>query len=82
MQIGTQHKLFGVIDSNGFAQFEYRELEGTNGDKKPIFADDDYFAGSEIATVSLPPAIFLFGSGLLGLIGVTKKRATRLLICI
>ena len=50
--------------------------------KKPIFADDDYFAGSEIATVSLPPAIFLFGSGLLGLIGVTKKRATRLLICI
>lgn len=73
--IGTQHKFFGVIDSDGFSQFEYRELEGTNGDQKLIFADDFYLAGSDITAVPLPPAMWFFGSGLLGLVGVTRKKA-------
>lgn len=72
--IGTQHKFFGVIDSDGFSQFEYREMEGTNGDQKLIFADDFYSAGSEISAIPVPPAAWLFGSGLLGLVGMTRRK--------
>jgi len=46
--IGTTHKFFGVIDTEGFESFEYRELEGKleidGGDIKYIFSDDFYFA--------------------------------------
>lgn len=70
--IGTTPQFFGVIDSDGFSQFEYREMEGTNGDQKLIFADDFYFAGSDIAAIPVPPAAWLFGSGLLGLIGISR----------
>ena len=42
--LGTQHKFFGVIVPNGFNQFEYREIEGTNEDAKYIFSDEYYFA--------------------------------------
>ena len=72
--ISTQHKFFGVIDSDGFSQFEYREMEGTNGDQKLIFADDFYFAGSEITAIPVPQAALLFGSGLLGLIGIARRK--------
>ena len=37
-------QFFGVIDSDGFSTFEWRETEGTIGDQKLIFADDFYFA--------------------------------------
>lgn len=45
--IGTTSEFFGVIDTDGFQQFEYREQEGKleidGGDIKYIFADDFYF---------------------------------------
>jgi hypothetical protein len=72
--IGTTSQFFGVIDSGGFSQFEYREMEGTNNDQKKIFADDFYFAGSDIAAIPVPPAAWLFGTGLLGLIGIARRK--------
>ena len=40
----TRHKFFGVIDTEGFTKFEYRETEGQIDDQKFIFADDFTFA--------------------------------------
>jgi len=37
---GGAHKFFGVIDTAGFNEFEFRELEGTKEDAKLIFSDD------------------------------------------
>ena len=42
--LGNLHKFFGVIETNGFAQFEFRELEGTAEDAKYIWADDFTYA--------------------------------------
>ncbi|MCA9412747.1 MAG: hypothetical protein KC944_16150 [Candidatus Omnitrophica bacterium] len=50
--LGTQLQFFGVIDPEGFTQFEFRELEGTAEDAKFIFADDFYLAGSTISSAS------------------------------
>ena len=72
--IGTQHKFFGVIDSDGFSQFEYREMEGTNGDQKLIFADDFYFAGSDIAAIPTQPEDWHIDYDLLGLIGIARRK--------
>ncbi|MBC8231591.1 hypothetical protein H8E77_18735 [bacterium] len=44
--LDTRHRFFGVIDTNGFTKFEIRELEGTLGDQKFIFADDFTFGKS------------------------------------
>lgn len=39
-------RFFGVIDTDGFSVFDFRETEGTIGDQKLIFGDDFYFASS------------------------------------
>ena len=45
--IDTTPRFFGVIDTDGFERFEYREMEGKleidGGDIKYIFSDDFYF---------------------------------------
>ena len=45
--IGTTPRFFGVIDTDGFERFEYREMEGKleidGGDIKYIYSDDFYF---------------------------------------
>jgi hypothetical protein len=75
--LGTAYEFFGVIDTAGFASFEYRELEGTTSDQKYIFGDDFYFAGTNIATSAVPiPAtlpLFISGTGLLGFMGWRRK---------
>ncbi len=53
-QLGTQHKFFGVIDTNGFTQFEFREIEAVPPDElKYIFGDDFFWA---TASGNLQPA--------------------------
>lgn len=46
--VDTVHRFWGVIDPDGFANFEFRELEGKlevgGGDLKYLFADDFWFA--------------------------------------
>jgi hypothetical protein len=48
------HKFFGVIDTGGFTQFEYRETEGKIGDQKFIAADDFTF-GTGLSSGNTPP---------------------------
>lgn len=40
----TAPQFYGVINTDGFAFFEFRELEGVPGDQKLLFADDFTFA--------------------------------------
>jgi hypothetical protein len=40
-----------------------------------VWARTDFAAGFTLSTVPVPPALWLFGSGLLGLIGVARRRA-------
>jgi hypothetical protein len=46
--VSTASQFWGVIDTDGFTQFEFRELEGKleidGADRKNIFADDFWFA--------------------------------------
>ena len=68
--VGTQPVFFGVIDPDGFTQVEYRELEGKTegsfeGDLKNIFADDFYFAGSQVVVPEPATATILALSVLL-----------------
>jgi hypothetical protein len=46
--ISTTPAFFGVIDVTGFDRVEFRELEGKSEEMKFIFADDFFFAGTEI----------------------------------
>jgi hypothetical protein len=48
--VTAAHKFFGVIDTGGFTQFEFRETEGKVGDEKNVFGDD--------FTFSVNPSIF------------------------
>ena len=45
--LGAAAQFFGLIDTDGFVRFEYREMEGKleidGADKKFIFSDDFYF---------------------------------------
>jgi hypothetical protein len=42
----TQHAFYGVIDTNGFQIFEFRELEGVPEDQKLLFSDDFTFGAA------------------------------------
>ncbi|HKJ07486.1 MAG TPA: VPLPA-CTERM sorting domain-containing protein [Gammaproteobacteria bacterium] len=72
--IGTAKAFFGIIDTDGFQRFEFRELEGTVTDVKTIFADDFYIAESA-TVVPLPESFWLLGSGLLGLVGIRRRHS-------
>ena len=61
----------GVIDTAGFNSFEFRELNGKGLEVLTIRADD---ASLGVSAVPVPAALWLFGSGLLGLIGMVKRK--------
>lgn len=71
--LGTAHAFFGVIDTDGFTRFEFRDLEGTLGEHKFLFADDFTIAGS-VTAVPVPAAVWLFGSGLVALLGIGRRK--------
>lgn len=75
LTLGTSPQFMGVIDSDGFTDFEFRELDGTSEDMKFLFADDFYFAGSHMTAVPLPVPLAMLAAGL-GLIGVGRLRHT------
>jgi hypothetical protein len=41
--LSTRHQFYGLIVPDGVTEFEFRELEGTSGDAKYIFADEFAF---------------------------------------
>jgi hypothetical protein len=70
--LGTTSLFFGAIDTEGFNAFLWQETEGTYNDQKYIFADDFTLA---LNPVPIPAAAWLFGSALLGLGVVKRKKA-------
>ena len=61
----------GVIDTDGFLSAELRELRGKDAQQVLLFAD--YFSIG-VTAVPVPAAVWLFGSGLLGLIGIARRK--------
>ena len=75
-------RFFGAIDTNGFNRFEFRDNEGTSLDAKLVFVDD-FSIGVDAATVvPLPSSLFLFGSGLLAMVRLSRKpQASQKTVC-
>jgi len=63
----------GVIDTAGFNTAEVRELSGKDEQQNNLFADDFTIASTE-TLVPAPAAAWLFGSGLLALTGIARRR--------
>jgi hypothetical protein len=61
----------GVIDTAGFNSFEFREVNGKGLEVLTIRADD---ASLGVSAVPVPAALWLFGSGLLGLVGMSRRK--------
>ena len=61
----------GVIDTDGFNSVEILELRGTDADQKLIFGDS-FTIG--VSAVPVPAAAWLFGSGLIGLTGIARRK--------
>lgn len=61
----------GVIDTDGFLTAEIRELRGKDYQQVLLFADD-FSIG--VTAIPVPAAAWLFGSGLVGLIGLARRK--------
>ncbi len=79
----TGPRFFGVIDTSGFTNFHFNsdvttevDLSGGEvGAYGPILYGDNFtFAANPLPAVPLPPALWLFGTGLLALTGATRRR--------
>ena len=68
--LGTVHKFFGVINTDGFHDFLWQETEGTRDDQKYIFADD-----FTLAKVPEPSTFSLLAFSAICLIGWSLRRA-------
>lgn len=63
--IGTEHVFLGVIDLDGFTDFEIRDTEGTPEDQKHWFADDCTFGWIPPANI---PTLSEWGMLIMGLL--------------
>lgn len=61
----------GVIDTDGFTSVEILELRGADYDQALIWGDA-FNVG--VSAVPVPAAVWLFGSGLIGLVGISRKK--------
>ena len=61
----------GVIDTDGFLSAELRELKGKDTQQVLLFADG-FTIG--VTAIPVPAAAWLFGSGLVGLIGLARRK--------
>ena len=61
----------GVIDTDGFLSAELREVKGKDFQQVLLFADD-FSIG--VTAIPVPAAAWLFGSGLVGLIGLARRK--------
>jgi hypothetical protein len=66
----TDWTFVGIIDVTGFSTVEILELTGADSDQRPIWGDS-FTVG--VSAVPVPAAIWLFGSGLVGLAGIARK---------
>lgn len=63
----------GVIDTDGFFSAELRELRGEDWSPVLLFSDN-FTLGTAPAPVPLPATVWLFGSGLLALVGIARRK--------
>lgn len=70
--VANDWSFIGVIDADGFSSAELLELRGKDFQQVLLFADD--FKIGVVSAVPVPAAAWLFGSGLLGLIGVARRK--------
>ncbi len=82
VSIGTSSQFLGVVDPDGFAVVEFRELEGKtegpfDGDIKLIFSDDFTIAltAAPQAVPVVSPLVALALAGAIGCIGTAHLRA-------
>ncbi|MBK6863919.1 MAG: PEP-CTERM sorting domain-containing protein [Ideonella sp.] len=78
-QISTGYAFFGAISSTPFHAFEFREMEGTAGELKYIFADDFRFAlAPAVSALAVPEpsalALMLVGLGLTICVGRRRRQ--------
>ena len=69
--LADNFEFVGVIDTDGFLSAEVRELRGKDFQQVLLFADDFTIGASP---VPVPTALWLFGSGLLGLVGIARRK--------
>jgi len=69
--IGTGWTFVGVIEANGFQTAEIREVSGKDAQQEYIFGDS-FTIG--VSAVPIPAAVWLFASGLLGLISMARRK--------
>jgi len=69
--LGQTVSLFGITGNGGKGQDQSYDL----GDNLTLSANGTLTVSSGTPTVPLPAAVWLFGSGLLGLLGVGRRRA-------
>jgi hypothetical protein len=69
--IGSGWTFVGVIETNGFQTVEIRELSGKDVQQEFIFGDS-FTIG--VSAVPIPASVWLFGSGLIGLIGIARGK--------
>lgn len=58
------------LDESGYDWIQYIKVEGTDD-----FSGGEIDAFTDVAAVPVPAAVWLLGSGLLGLVGIRRKRA-------
>jgi hypothetical protein len=61
----------GIIDETGFSTVEIVELTGADYDQHPIWGDS-FTVG--VSAIPAPAAVWLFGSGLIGLVGMARRK--------
>lgn len=69
--LANNWSFIGVIDVDGFVSAELRELRGKDFQQVLLFADD-FTIG--VTAVPIPAAAWLFGTGLIGLVGFARRK--------
>ena len=63
-----------TVDTFGLKHINYANITWLNGQESPSFAyDETYYITASAAPVPVPAAVWLFGTGLIGLFGVRMK---------
>ncbi len=68
--------LSGTLSAGDYAILAYAHADSLGASSSASVSSDLQFTLTPAAPVPLPPALWLFGSGLLGLIGVARRRST------
>jgi len=69
--VADNWSFIGVIDEAGFLSAELRELTGKDFQQVLVFSDDLTVG---VSAVPVPAAVWLLGSGLLGLVGIAGRK--------